>query len=299
MSPFPTKKRRGFLRHLFVFSNVAILGGPLPACNELATGPTIPGATQELSVMSFNIRYDNPEDGENRWDMRRSACAKVLDEAFPDVVGFQEVLHHQLEQLQSDMPEYDWVGVGRDDGERAGEYAPIFYKSAQYELLDKGNFWLSETPNEVSKGWDAAAIRIVTWAKLRSVASGRELFVFNTHFDHKGKKAREMSAKLVVDKVSEIAGEGALTFLTGDLNARLSDPAFEPLRASFHDARNAPETDDTRTFNAFGRAIGLFVGRIDFVLYKNAEVKRFETMNQNFGVRFVSDHYPVFAEFVY
>lgn len=280
-------------------TNVAVLGGQLPACDELPSGPSIPGASEAVSVMSFNIRYDNAEDGENRWELRRSACASLLDKASPDVVGFQEVLHHQLEQLQADMPEYAWVGVGRDDGQQAGEYAPIFYKDAEYEKLSAGTFWLSETPNEVSRGWDAAAIRIVTWAKLRSFRSGKDLFVFNTHFDHEGKLAREKSAELVVRKVRDFAGDDAITFLTGDLNARLSDPAFEPLRGLFYDARNAPETDDTRTFNAFGRLVGWFVGRIDFVLYRNAEVKRFETMNQDYGVPFVSDHYPVFSEFVY
>lgn len=299
MPAVPKQHRRNFLQSLCVLGSVAVLGGQAPACNEVPAGPSIPGASEELSVMSFNIRYDNPEDGEDRWELRRPACASLLDEASPDIVGFQEVLYHQLEQLQADMPEYAWVGVGRDDGRQAGEYAPIFYKEAEYEELSWGTFWLSETPNKVSLGWDAAAVRIVTWARLRSLRSDKELFVFNTHFDHKGKKAREMSAKLVHRKVLEIAGEDAITFLTGDLNARLSTPAFKSLRELFYDARNAPQSDDTRTFNAFGRFVGWFVGRIDFVLYRNAEVKRFDTMNQDFGVPYVSDHYPVVAQFVY
>ena len=143
---------------------------------------------QPLRVLTYNIRYDNPQDGENAWEKRRDFLCGQLEFYGPDVVGVQEALHHQLMYMNEKMPGFRYVGAGRDDGGTAGEYSAIFYRAGRLELLDSGTFWLSPTPEKPSKGWDAALNRVCTFALLRDTASGQTWWIFNTHFDHIGKE---------------------------------------------------------------------------------------------------------------
>jgi endonuclease/exonuclease/phosphatase family metal-dependent hydrolase len=182
--------------------------------------------TSELHLVTLNVRYDNPDDGENRWANRIPIVESYLREEAPDIIGMQEVLHNQLLDLRQMLPGYGYVGTGRDDGSTSGEYAPIFWREDRFDLVDYSQFWLSETPDSVgSRGWDAAFPRIVTWAALQDNQSGRIIYAFNTHFDHRGRDARMNSISLMADRMSDIAGDDPVIAM-GDFNIRKNHPAF-------------------------------------------------------------------------
>ena len=177
---------------------------------------------------TFNIRLKNTGDDKagNGWNIRRDRVAGYIKANHIDVIGMQEVLHPQLEDLLERLPEYDYVGVGRTDGATKGEYSPIFFLKDKYEALEKGNFWLSETPDVAgSKGWDAALERIASYAKLRDKATGKIFMAVNTHFDHVGVTARKESAKLIMQKIQQIVGNRPAV-VTGDFNITEDDEAY-------------------------------------------------------------------------
>lgn len=252
----------------------------------------------DLSVMSFNVRFDNPDDGEHQWSNRKEACVKMLEETKPSVVGIQEGLAHQVEYLDEQLPKYNYVGVGRDDGYQSGEFAAIYYLDEQFELVNSGNFWLSETPEYPSLGWDANNIRITTWVELKDRSKEETIFVFNAHFDHKGKVAREESAKLVISKISEIAGDDATVYLIGDLNAWLTNPMFDTITEKFYDARRfARYSDNHKSFNLWGKWYANWT--VDYIFYRNCEPLAFRTVIEDYGVPYISDHYPLISHFNY
>lgn len=159
-----------------------------------------------VNVMSFNIRYDNPEDSLDNWKYRKDRAANAIRFYDADIVGTQEVLHNQLEDLKQRLPEYGVIGVGREDGKEKGEYSALWYKKERFTLLDSGYFWLSETPEVAgSKGWDGACERIASWAKLQDMVSGKAYFALNTHLDHVGVVARREGVSLILDKVNELS----------------------------------------------------------------------------------------------
>lgn len=179
----------------------------------------------KIDVMSFNIRLDHAGDSLNNWKFRKDNAAQMIAYYAPDIVGTQEVIKNQLDDLKSRLPQYTALGVGRADGKEQGEYCALFYKSDRFELIKNGDFGLSETPDSIGlKGWDAACERIVTWAILKDKASGKQLAAFNTHFDHVGEVARRESAKLILDKIKVIAN-GLPVVVTGDFNGTIdSEP---------------------------------------------------------------------------
>lgn len=253
-------------------------------------------ADYDISVMSFNLRYDTEEDGDNQWSNRKEACIKLLTETAPSVFGIQEGLYNQVTYLDDNLPQYSYIGVGRDDGHSSGEYAAIYYLKDDYELLESNTFWLSETPDFPSLGWDANNIRIVTWAHLKDVEKGISFYVFNTHFDHKGKTARTESAKLLVKKIDEIASADDPVFITGDFNAWISNPLFEPITNEYFDARRfADNSDNIKSFNLWGKWYAIW--SVDYIFYKNADALAFRTVAEDYGVPFVSDHYPLITHF--
>ena len=143
-------------------------------------------APEPVNVMSFNIRYDNPEDSLDNWRYRKDRVANAIHFYDVDILGTQEVLHNQLEDLKLRLPEYGVVGVGREDGKEKGEYSALWYKKDRFNVLDSGYFWLSETPEVAgSKGWDGACERIASWVKLQDKVSGKEYFALNTHLDYR------------------------------------------------------------------------------------------------------------------
>ncbi len=173
--------------------------------------------SQQLRVASYNLRYDNPEDLLNNWKYRKDVIGKqILFHDF-DIFGTQEGFHHQLEDLSQRLPTYAYIGVGRDDGKKEGEHSAIFYKTDMFQLLEQGGFWLSQDPTHPNKGWDAVLPRICSWGKFREKSTGLAFFFFNVHFDHVGTVARKESAKLILEKVKDLAGNYP-TVLTGDFN---------------------------------------------------------------------------------
>ena len=175
---------------------------------------------QNLTVASYNMRYKNAGDTEkgNGWDLRYPWICSLIEFEGIDIFGAQEILEPQLHDLLESMPGYGYIGVGRDDGDKKGEYAPVFYLKERFKVLDSGWFWLSQTPEIPSTGWDAALPRICTWGHFKDKETGEKLWFFNLHMDHVGIKARAEGAKLVVSRIKEWCGEGETVFLTGDFN---------------------------------------------------------------------------------
>lgn len=250
----------------------------------------------EIKYISYNIRYANANDGDNAWDIRKPATKEMIEREQPDVFGLQEALIGQLQYIDSNFPQYSRVGVGRDDGKEDGEFMAVYYRNDKFKLLENGNFWLSETPDQCSMGWDAACKRIVTWAKLKDLDSKKVFYVFNTHLDHVGEVAREQSILLIVKKIDEIVKKDkAPVFLSGDFNSNVSSPIFDPLKNIMKDSRAIlPESEWIPTYNSFGNGGD---SMIDYIFYKNAEVQDFKTLNGDYGKPYISDHYPVMATF--
>jgi len=259
--------------------------------------------SQELNVMTFNIRYNTKNDSLNAWPYRKDNAASQVLFHQVHILGVQEALHEQIMDLTQSLAQYKYTGVGRDDGKTKGEYSAIFYDTTRLKLLESSTFWLSLTPSVPgSKGWDANITRIVTWAKFRDTKNKKLFFVFNTHFDHIGQEARRESAKLLKQKVKEIAGSMP-TIITGDFNAKPSDDPIKILT----DVKDIDHFIDTKAISKtphYGPA-GTFNGfaskerdpePIDFVFVKGKwKVLQHATLSQSWGGRFSSDHFPVFA----
>ena len=248
----------------------------------------------EIKYISYNIRYANANDGDNAWDIRKPATKEMIEREQPDVFGLQEALIGQLQYIDSNFPQYSRVGVGRDDGKEEGEFMAVYYRSDKFKLLKNGDFWLSETPDECSMGWDAACRRIVTWAKLKDKETGKVFYAFNTHLDHVGEVAREQSILLIVKKIDEIVKKDkAPVFLSGDFNSNVNSAIFNPLKNMMKDSRAIlPESEWIPTYNNYGNGGD---SMIDYIFYKNAEVLDFKTLNGDYGKPYISDHYPVMA----
>ena len=251
----------------------------------------------ELKIISYNIRT-LARDGENSWQFRKHATKNMIELHKPDAFGLQEAMLPHMQYIDSVCPQYARVGVGRSDGKEGGEFVTIYYNKERFDLLDSGTFWLSETPDQVSQGWDAALPRITTWVKLRDKATKRKFFYFNTHFDHKGKTARVESSKLIVEKIREIAGKKATVVLTGDFNIESENEALQPLYDNMSAARRcAPITDNKGTYNGWGLLKRNTV--IDHIFYDGRKVKcnAFRTLDGDYGAKFISDHFPLEAIF--
>ncbi|TWI78309.1 endonuclease/exonuclease/phosphatase family metal-dependent hydrolase [Lacibacter cauensis] len=261
-------------------------------------------AQNSLQVMTFNIRLNTPYDSLNAWPHRKDKVASQILFHKVDLLGVQEALHDQMMDLQQRLPNYKYVGGGRDDGKTKGEYSAIFYDTTKLQLLSNDMFWLSETTTVAgSKGWDAAITRIVTWAKFKDKRSKKIFFAFNTHFDHMGKIARRESAKLVLQKVKEFAGSTPAV-ITGDFNA---EPTDEPIQVIV-DKNNPLHLTDSKELSQtphYGPT-GTFTGfqnkerndqPIDYIFLRGSwKVLTHATISQTWGGRFASDHFSVIAE---
>lgn len=252
----------------------------------------------ELKIMSFNIRYNEPNDGENNWVYRRQACVDMINEHCPDVFGIQEGLIDQVHFLDSALTAYQYVGVGRDSLIKNNEYSAVFYRTDKLKLITSSTFWLSETPEVPSKGWDAKYQRIVTWARFRNLHDDKEFVVMNTHFDHKGSVAKIESAKLIAQKAAELSDDTLMIFTTGDFNTIPDDELLNPIYTYMKSAKaEALITDSMGTTNSFKVARGEKV--IDYIFYRNAIAKVCHTITKDYGVPYISDHYPIIATFEY
>jgi endonuclease/exonuclease/phosphatase family metal-dependent hydrolase len=194
-------------------------------------------AQSTVKLMSYNIRYDHTTSNASPWTERHNAIASQIKRFDADIVGMQEVLDHQRTQLLTDLPGYVSIGVGRDDGQKAGEYSPIFFKEERFRLLTSGTFWLSPTPDIPSKGWDAALNRICTYAQFFDFDSKESFWVFNTHFDHVGEVARMKSSELILQKIQEVTnGTRQAVIFCGDLNLNEDHPTIIFLQSQMKDA---------------------------------------------------------------
>ena len=260
--------------------------------------------SSELRAMTFNIRYANPDDGPDYWDNRREAVVRMVNEVNHDVMGIQEGLVQQVKFLDSALTGYSYVGVGRDDGHEAGEYAAVFYRDSLYTPVADGHFWLNETPDSAALGWDAVCVRIATWVKLREKATGREFLVFNTHFDHIGVVARRESAKLLLSRVHEF-GDSIPTLIMGDFNFPVSDSSLAPLvnAPTFCEARAAakvkPQGDSLPAITYRGFGHGEQGELIDHIFCQKFVPETYEIITSGYGVPYLSDHLPVLTVMKY
>lgn len=263
---------------------------------------------KNVRVMTFNIRYNEPKDGVNAWANRKTKVSDIIRFHKADLIGVQEALSDQLQDLEKLLPDFSWCGVGRTDGKNAGEFSAIFYRKARFNLLETKTFWLSETPEKVgSKGWDASLPRIVTWAKFYDRQTRKTFFHFNTHFDHIGERARTESAKLLTARAYRIAGKFPFV-VTGDFNATESSNIYQILTGKTDaaatkliDARYASingHFGGTSTFNGFKE---LEPNRkIDYVFVKeNVKVLEHAVLSDRWDGLWASDHLPVLAEIVF
>ncbi|MBR4487683.1 MAG: endonuclease/exonuclease/phosphatase family protein [Bacteroidales bacterium] len=250
---------------------------------------------QDLKIISFNIRYNSWEniDGENGWPNRKGAVAKMILEERPAAIGLQEALIDQLQYLDTVLTHYRRIGVGRDDGKEAGEFMAIYYDTTRLELLSHRTRWLSETPDVPTKGWDAACYRTVTIALFRDRRSGQEFQYLNTHLDHVGQTARAEGVKLIVRSLKESSISDHIPVIVGgDMNSTIEDKIFQ----SFFDvnlkaARELTKrTSHVDTYNAYGKEPSAL---IDHFFVRNVKVKQFRTLDGNYGVPYISDHYPI------
>ncbi|MFB6130711.1 MAG: endonuclease/exonuclease/phosphatase family protein [Salinigranum sp.] len=257
---------------------------------------------RRLRVMSFNVRYDTAEDGDRSWEHRREMVASILRFHRPDVVGLQEPLAHQLADIRERVPRYEWVGQSRREREAVGEFAPIGYRRDRFDCRGWGDFWLSETPDVPgSVGWDADCPRLVTWAELADARTDRRLLAVDAHFDHRGETARLKSARLLRERLAELAGVPAV--VTGDLNLTEHDDPYAVLIGGdapgprLRDARYAatyPNHGPTTTFNQFE---GVPDVKIDYVFVTDGvTVHQHGVIADHWDGRVPSDHRPVLAE---
>ncbi len=251
-----------------------------------------------LKVMSYNVRVGSAKDGDNSWKIRRIATPAMLADKAPAVFGVQEALKSQIDYILQECPQYASVGVGREDGIAKGEFMSIFYLKSRIEVLEWGTYWLSETPDVPSKGWDAACKRTATWALMREKASGRRFYFVNTHLDHVGVEARRKGLALIVEKIAAMNPEGLPMVLTGDFNSRLNDPWMADIKVLMNNARfYADDTDWKTSFNAWGKSSA----SIDYIFYSGfSSCPDFKVVDETYeGIPYISDHYPVIATLIF
>ncbi|MGB3006797.1 MAG: endonuclease/exonuclease/phosphatase family protein [Chitinophagaceae bacterium] len=266
--------------------------------------PLLALSQKEIKVMSYNIRLDVASDGENRWDARKDKVAGLMNFYEADFIGGQEVQHHQLKYLQENLNGYSYIGVGRDDGKEAGEYSCVFYKKEKFEVLQQSTFWLSPTPDSVSKGWDAAFKRVCTYGLFKDLNSKKKFWVLNTHFDHVGLVAREESAKLIIAKIKQLnSRKNYPVVLMGDFNSRPADAAIKYLNQSMLNARvvsKEPAYGPADTWNGF-KFKEKPDGCIDYIFVsddRRISITKFATLTDSYDMKYPSDHMPVLAVFL-
>lgn len=281
------------MKKLFLFALTLALVAPVSFSKAK-------GEPKELKVMSYNIRLGVANDGTNSWQFRAPATPAMLEAQKPDVFGVQEAHDFQIAFMEEFCRNYKSVGVGRENGKKEGEHMSIFWNKKTVSLLKWGTFWLSETPEEPSMGWDAACKRTATWALMKDKKTGRKFYFVNTHLDHVGKQAQKNGLKLIVDRIATINPQGYPMVLTGDFNIRPDNPALADLDKIMQSARKiAPKTDNRNTFN--GWSVKKTAEVIDYIYVSGfSACKEYRTVTDKYLERpFVSDHYPIFARLVF
>ncbi len=258
--------------------------------------------SQEIKLMTYNIRYDNPKDGENAWPNRKETVVNQVRFYAPDVFGTQEGLEHQINYIDNNLTSYKYVGVGRADVKEkgTGEFSAVFYNTLKFNKIESGTFWLSETPEKPSRGWDASLNRICTYILLQDKKTTKKFLVFNTHFDHRGKDARKKSAELIIEKINSINKEKLPLFLMGDFNLQPHESPIHYIVSRLNDSKKIsrqPPFGPEGTFNSFD-VCKENSGRIDyiFVSKNNIKIKKYGVLANIKDLKYPSDHFPVFIE---
>lgn len=259
---------------------------------------TFPGKSQETKVMTYNIRFDNPRDGADAWPNRKDFLVQQVQYHAPVVMGVQEALKHQLDYIDQAFPNYRYLGVGRDDGLEGGEFSAIFYDQQQLELRESGTFWLSPTPYQPSKGWDAALNRICTFGLFKP-KKGKPFWVFNTHFDHIGEKARAESVRLILEQIAAKNTKNYPIILMGDLNLPPDSSPIQLLASEMKDTYTSgqhPPLGPDGTFTGFDWNAEVN-RRIDYI-FVSQEVQVIQTavLTDSKNQHYPSDHFPVISK---
>lgn len=256
---------------------------------------------EPINVMTFNIRYDNPEDSLNNWAYRKDRVANAVKFYDADILGTQEVLHNQLVDLKERLSDYNQIGVGREDGKEQGEYSALWYKKSRFTAVESGYFWLSETPEVAgSKGWDGACERIASWAKLVDKKSNKTYFVLNTHLDHVGIVARRESITLIINKINQLKGN-AEVIVTGDFNSTPDDDVIKhitntSIEGHLIDSRTVSPIvyGPAWSWHDFGELSYDQRPLIDYVFVSSGiKVLRYGVLAETENDAFLSDHAPV------
>ena len=252
---------------------------------------------QEYKVMTYNIKYANENDGENSWSKRKNWLTAQIGFYEPDILGVQEAVHSQMEHFVQNLGEYSYVGEAREGGEK-GEYSAILYKKEDFEILKSDTFWLSKTPDEVSRGWDADFNRVCTYALIRNKETNEKFWVFNTHFDHVGTQARNESSKLIISKIKELNKEELPVLLMGDFNLEPDTEEIQLISEYLEDSseKAAMKFGPSGTFNGYNFKDPV-TRRIDYIFSnKNVEVKKYAVLSDSKELKYPSDHFPVVVE---
>jgi endonuclease/exonuclease/phosphatase family metal-dependent hydrolase len=260
------------------------------------------GFSQDLKVMSFNIRLNIASDKENAWPERKQDVADLLNYYHPDYFGVQEALPEQMKDIKGGLKNYDYVGVGRDDGKEKGEFSAIFYNTEKLQVVNSGTFWLSETPEKPSRGWDAALNRICTYAVFKDKKLKKEFLAMNLHFDHIGNVARVKSSELILKKIKEINPKNLPVTLSGDFNLTVDS---EPIKILSQNLNDSFYHSETKPYGPKGTFTGFNVNeipkdRIDYIFVKGFKIKSQRHINdRRENLLYPSDHFPVLAELSY
>lgn len=268
----------------------------------------------EIRVMSYNIRVINNKDGMNGWQYRKEATPAMIYDIRPVVFGVQEALREHLDYILEQCPRYKEVGVGRSDGADGSEHMSVFYNIDSLKLITWGNYWLSQTPDRPSYGWDAACYRTATWVLFEVKSTGKKFYFVNTHLDHKGFEAREKGLQLIYDKIGQMNKENYPMVLTGDFNILPDDPGLVNIDKLMKPARfTAKDADKVGSFNGWGK-YGESTGApdlkgekpkeltpIDYIYYSGfSDCLTFKVVRRQYaGVPFISDHYPIYSDLVF
>lgn len=252
--------------------------------------------SQPHSIISYNIRYDNDWDIENSWEIRRNKIGQILVQYSASIIGIQEGLLNQVQYIDSSLIDYEYVGVGRDDGKKKGEFCAIYFDTTRYVLLKNSTFWLSETPDTISVGWDAALERICTYGLFKDRITKKEFWVFNTHFDHIGVVAREKSSELILKRMNKINRQSLPVILMGDFNSIPNSSPIKEIKTELSDALqiSLEKLHGPRgTFNGFNEDLPI-EKRIDYIFTNDLKVLSYTHINDRLNNnRHISDHLPV------
>lgn len=252
---------------------------------------------QPIKVMTYNIRYDNAGDGENAWSNRKENVCNLLKKYDPDIIGVQEALLHQLQDISASLDSHRFFGVGRDDGKEKGEYSAIFIRKDRFKVLEENTFWLSKTPDVPgSKDWDAAITRVVTWGRLEDLKTKEVFLMVNTHFDHIGKESRKQSAALLTEKAASLAN-GDPVIITGDFNFTRDQPPYKVMMES-----QKIRLVDAAPASTPGTSCGFVVNArrcnaIDYIFHtRQWRAGDYQVVQDNDGKHYPSDHLPVIVK---